>query len=112
MNAARLIPALALGMSLTATPALADSASCVPTNVAVFSNRIHVKCAASVAGGIWFFALASSDTAFMNRTLTLLTTALASGRTLAVDYNPSSTAGTSVGCLSSDCRLINWTAMQ
>ncbi|GHG76935.1 hypothetical protein [Comamonas sp. JC664] len=111
MNTTRLLPALALGMSLTAAPALADSASCVPTSVAVYTNRIHVRCASSVAGGIWFFALSTADTAHVNRTLSLLSTALASGRTLHVDYNPSTTAGTSIGCLSSDCRLINWTAM-
>ena len=111
MKMTRLLPSLVLGLSLTSLPALADSASCTPSNVAVLSNRIHVKCAASVAGGIWYFALPTSDSAHANRTLSLLTTALAGGRPLSIDYNPSSTAGTSIGCLSSDCRLINWIAM-
>ncbi|WP_164013924.1 hypothetical protein [Pyxidicoccus trucidator] len=111
MKMTRLLPALVLGLSLTSLPALADSTSCTPSNVAVLSNRIHVKCAASAAGGIWYFALPTSDSAHANRTLSLLTTALAGGRTLSIDYNPSSTAGTSIGCLSSDCRLINWIAM-
>jgi hypothetical protein len=107
----RLVPALVAGLSLTSMPALADGASCTPSNVAVLSNRIHVKCAASVPGGIWFFALPTSDSAHANRTLTLLTTALAGGRTLSIDYNPSSTAGAGIGCQSNDCRLINWVAM-
>jgi hypothetical protein len=111
MKIARLLPAVALSLSLASAPALADSASCTPTNVAVYPSRIHVKCAASVAGGIWFFALSTTDTAHTNRMLSLLTTALAGGRTLAIDYNPSTTAGTAIGCLSTDCRLINWAAM-
>lgn len=111
MKSSRLLLPLALGLSLAGAPALADSASCTPSSVAVFSNRIHVKCSASVAGGIWYFALSTSDAAFSNRTLTLLTTALAGGRTLSIDYNPSTTAGTGIGCQSGDCRLINWIAM-
>jgi hypothetical protein len=111
MKTSRLVPALVLGLSLASVPAFADSASCTPSNVAVLSNRIHVKCAASVAGGIWYFALSTSDTAHANRTLSLLSTALAGGRTLSIDYNPSTTAGTSIGCQSNDCRLINWIAM-
>jgi hypothetical protein len=109
MKMTHLLPALALG--LVAAPALADSTTCTPANVAVFSNRIHVKCSASVAGGIWFFALSTSDAAHTNRMLTLFTTALASGRPLHIDYNPSTTAGTSLGCQSGDCRLVNWAAM-
>lgn len=111
MKTARLMPALVLGLSLASVPALADSTSCTPANVAVYTNRIHVKCAASTSGGIWYFALATTDTAHVNRTLSLLSTALAGGRTLSIDYNPSTTAGTSIGCLSTDCRLINWIAM-
>ncbi|NMO21021.1 hypothetical protein HPC49_45355 [Pyxidicoccus fallax] len=111
MKPTHLMSALAVGLTLTSVPALADSASCTPANVAVYSSRIHVKCAASVAGGIWYFALPTSDTAHANRMLSLLSTALAGGRTLSIDYNPSSTAGTSIGCLSSDCRLINFVAM-
>lgn len=111
MKIARLLPAVALTLSLASAPALADSASCTPANVAVYPNRIHVKCSASVAGGIWYFALSTSDAAHTNRTLSLLTTALAGGRPLSIDYNPSTTAGTAIGCLSSDCRLINWVAM-
>ncbi|QSQ25817.1 hypothetical protein JY651_13180 [Pyxidicoccus parkwayensis] len=111
MKTSRIAPALALGLALTSLPALADSASCTPSNVAVYSSRIHVKCAASVAGGIWYFALPTTDTAHANRMLSLLSTALAGGRTLSIDYNPSTTAGTSIGCQSNDCRLINWVAM-
>jgi hypothetical protein len=111
MKLTRPLSALALGLTLAATPALADSTTCTPTSVGVYSGRIHVRCAASTAGGIYFFALSTADTAFSNRTLSLFTTALAGGRTIYIDYNPSSTAGVSLGCLSSDCRLINWLAM-
>lgn len=102
---------LLVALSLLATPALADGANCTPNQVGVFANRIHVRCAASTAGGIYFFALPTSDSAYSSRMLSLFTTALAGGRPLYIDYNPSTTAGSSLGCLSSDCRLINWTAM-
>lgn len=111
MKPSRLLPFLALSMCLSAGAALADTTACTPNQVGVFTNRIHVRCAASVAGGIWFFALPTTDAAHTNRMLSLLNSALVGGRSLTIDYNPSSTAGTSIGCQSGDCRLINYVMM-
>ncbi|ATB43320.1 hypothetical protein CYFUS_008800 [Cystobacter fuscus] len=111
MKITRSLSLAALAVTLASTPALADGANCTPNQVAVFANRIHVRCTASTAGGIYFFALSTSDSAFANRTLSLFSTALAGGRPVYIDYNPSSTSGVSLGCLSSDCRLINWAAI-
>ncbi|NBD08496.1 MULTISPECIES: hypothetical protein [Corallococcus] len=111
MKLSRLLPSLALALCLSSGSALADTATCTPSHVAVLSNRIHVRCTASVAGGIWYFALSTADAAHANRMLSLLTSALVGGRSMTIDYNPSSTAGTAIGCLSSDCRLINYTML-
>jgi len=108
MKITHLLPAVAVSLSLLGGPALADTTACTPVNVGVFTNRIHVKCSASTVGGIWYFALPTTDAEHCNRMLTVLTTALEGARSLTIDYNPSSTAGTSIGCLSTDCRLINW----
>jgi len=76
-----------------------------PDNVAVFSNRIHVK-ATSDDDGILYWAVPTTDSRFANRMLSLLLTAKASGKRVSVKYNPSDTSGTSFGCLAGDCRTI------
>ncbi|QSQ17490.1 hypothetical protein [Myxococcus landrumensis] len=111
MKPSRLLSLLALSLCLSSGTALADTATCVPSQVGVFTNRIHVRCSASVAGGIWFFAVPTTDAAHTNRMLSLLTSALVGGRSMTIDYNPSSTAGTSIGCQSNDCRLLNYAMM-
>lgn len=81
---------------------------CVPSNVAVFTNRIHVRCSTVADGGIRYFALSTSDSRHAARVLSLLLTAKASGQRVGVDYSPGDLSGVSLGCLSSDCRLIRW----
>jgi hypothetical protein len=82
--------------------------SCVPIQVAVFTNapRLHVRCAASV-GGIIYFALSTADSPLAARVLSILTTAQVAGRTLGIRYDPADTSGTSIGCQANDCRLID-----
>ena len=80
---------------------------CVPVLVGTFSNRIHVKCAASVSGGIVWFAVDNTNTAFANRFMSLASTALISCRTLSVNYETSDTSGTAFGCGATDCRKIS-----
>jgi hypothetical protein len=100
--AAWLLAGLAL---LPPLPALAAEASCVPVQVAVYINRLHVRCAAAV-GGIRYFAMATSDAALSARVLSILTTAQVAGRTLGIEYEPSDTTGAAIGCLAADCRVI------
>lgn len=79
--------------------------SCVPVQVSVFPGRIHVRCSAAV-GGISYFAIPASDGEYLNRALSLLTTAQVAGRTLTIRYDPADTSGASYGCQSNDCRPI------
>jgi hypothetical protein len=79
--------------------------SCVPVGIATYKTRIHVRCAAAV-GGISFFAVATQDTAYAARVLSVLTAAQLGGRTLQILFDPADLTGASVGCLTTDCRLI------
>jgi hypothetical protein len=98
---------LAAGIAvLVPLPAWAADASCVPVQVAVFTNRLHVRCAAAI-GGIHYFAMATSDAALSARVLSVLTTAQVAGRTLGIEYEPSDTTGAAIGCQPADCRVIH-----
>jgi hypothetical protein len=79
----------------------------VPAEVAVFvkAPRIHVKCA-SPTNGILYFATGTADAATAQRVLTVLTSALVSGKALSIVYDPSDLSGAAIGCLNTDCRLI------
>ena len=82
-------------------------ANCVPTEVIAFSNRIHVRCAAAVGGGIRFFAVPTSNAPHAARVQSMLTTAQVAGRTLRILYEPGNTSGSSFGCGPQDCRQIS-----
>ena len=77
---------------------------CTPANVGTFANRVHVKCTATVGGGIQFFAVASTDTGYANRFMSLASSAIVSGRTLQIFYDPADTSGSTFGCGTGDCR--------
>jgi hypothetical protein len=79
--------------------------SCTPVEVVTYPARLHVRCAAAV-GGISFFAVATQDTAYAARVLSVLTAAQVAGRTLRILYEPADQSGAAVGCLATDCRLI------
>jgi len=81
-------------------------ADCTPARVGVFATRIHVKCTAAVSG-IWYFAYPTTDVAGVARVLSVLNTALVTGRTVVILYDPGdTTSGPPVGCAASDCRLL------
>lgn len=80
--------------------------TCTPANVAAFTSRIHVKCAAAAAGGIWYFAFPTRDAAGAARYLSLLSTALVAGKQVQIFYDTTDTSGASYGCATSDCRPI------
>ena len=85
---------------------------CTPGKVATFPNRVHVECTATVGGGILFFAVASSDTGYANRFMSLASSALVAGRTLRIFYDPADTSGSTFGCGTSDCRKAPGIAIQ
>ena len=77
--------------------------TCTINNVAVYDNRIHVRCS-NANGAIFYYAAASTD-ANANRFLTLLNTAYALGKQPVVVFDPNS-AHNPTGCLTADCRLL------
>lgn len=77
---------------------------CTPTAVASYGNRVHVKCSASVSGGIFYFALATTDTAQAARFVSVASSALVAGRNLKVLYDPADLTGAQFGCATNDCR--------
>ncbi len=87
------------------SPSASVWTQCNPVNVAAFSKRVHVKCAAAVSGIRWF-AVSTADASNAARVMSLLTAAHISGRTLDILYDPSDTSGTAIGCRANDCRLI------
>ncbi len=91
--------------SVVASPNL-TWVGCTPARVGVFTTRIHVKCSAAISG-IWYFAYATADDAEAARVLSVLNSALLTGRTLVILYDPSdATSGPPIGCAANDCRLL------
>jgi hypothetical protein len=84
-----------------------DYFTCVPTGVATFDERVHVRCNAADPNGIVYFAACSDkDSANASRYLSIFTTAKVTGKNLGLYYDLSDTSGTSCGCSTSDCRVI------
>ena len=79
--------------------------SCQPVNVAVFSSRVHVKCASYVGNGIIYFATSTQDPLQANLMLKTFTDALVGNHLLSILYDPSDTSGSSFGCQAKDCRI-------
>jgi hypothetical protein len=94
---------------LLASPATAAEYLCTPMEVAVFANRIHIRCSASHSDGgstIWFWAVPTSDAQWANRVLSTATTGMVAGRKLYLTFTPGDTSGQDFGCLAKDCRTI------
>ncbi len=105
----RMLKLIVAVMLVTAGAACAATVdfTCEPTEVAVFQNRIHVKCAQSYNDGgatIWYWAVSVSGVQWANRFLSTSTTALVSGRKLVIQFTAGDTSGTRFGCLAQDCR--------
>jgi hypothetical protein len=86
-------------------PALANFFLCTAQEAAIFpGSRIHVLCSPG-DGAIAFFALsvANPDT---SRVFSLVEAAVAARRPLGITYDPSDLSGAAMGCLNSNCRLI------
>jgi len=79
--------------------------SCTPVQIVTYQLRLHVRCAAAV-GGVSFFAAGTQDSAFAARVLSVITAAQVAGRTLTILFDPADQSGASIGCLTTDCRLI------
>ncbi|MCI5145620.1 MAG: hypothetical protein D3923_08825 [Candidatus Electrothrix sp. AR3] len=79
--------------------------TCTISDIAVFTNRIHVKCEESYSGIYFFSYPVSKDTASTARFLSILSASRISGHQLNILYDPSDdTSGVSYGCQAHDCR--------
>jgi hypothetical protein len=100
---------MAAGFLFALAPQAANAAPvdgfCTADQVMVWNNRVHVRCATPV-GSIKYFAISTSDQAQAARVLSVINTALVAGRTLTIRHDPADLSGASIGCLTSDCRLI------
>jgi hypothetical protein len=101
-------PVLALAGLLSAGAAQAANTwgSCTPVEVMSFSNRVHVRCSTTFATGILYVAIPTSNSAEAQRALTIAQSALVAGRPVVFWYESTAT-GASIGCGTSDCRVMN-----
>jgi len=94
---------------MVASQVYSDDFSCEPTEVAVFPERIHLRCQDTLNDGsstIRFWSVATTDADHANRFLSTATTAIVSGRSVILKYTPGDTSGTVFNCKSDDCRKI------
>jgi hypothetical protein len=105
-----------LGLSLAMIGSLAAAANaatfvCTPTKVAVLNNRMHAECSAAGTDGastIYYWSVPTSDTAFANRFLSVVSSAIISGRQVEMVFNPGDTSGSTFGCDGSNCRRLQY----
>lgn len=78
------------------------------SDVAVFNNRVHVRCSgvSPAISGVYWFAVPTTDSANASRYLSIFQTALLSGKTLVFWLDPNDTSGADWGCHASDCRAV------
>jgi len=82
---------------------------CQPDEVAVFRNLVQVRCEVPI-GGISYFAVPVYDADYATRMLSLMSTAVAAGRSLQLTYEPSDLSGVEFGCAASNCRTLRGAA--
>lgn len=108
ISAAGLLPAASPAMAQT-QPSPVTETPCQVLEVAVFPNRVHVRCHADITGGfgggpvIHYFAMATSNP-MAPTFLQLATAAKAANKPLAVTFAYSSPAQNPPGCQPNDCR--------
>jgi hypothetical protein len=102
LSGLRLLPSVVVA----AEPDAQTWYTCTPANVTAYTSRIHVKCTAAAAGGIWYFAYPTRDPANASRFLSLLSTAAVAGKQVGILYETTDTSGVAYGCAASDCRPI------
>jgi hypothetical protein len=79
---------------------------CKPAEVAVFKNRVHVKCSVAAPGGILFFAvpITAGNAADVDRFVNMASTAITSSRSLSVVFDSTDLSGAAWGCATANCR--------
>jgi hypothetical protein len=83
------------------------SAPCTVSEVAVFENRIHVRCTnpqSGTFGPISFFAVSTGNSTNAARFLTIFNSALVENRKLTIQYELFDISGQDFGCMATNCR--------
>src|SRR5574341_2345860 len=83
----------------------ADAFVCTPIEVAVFANRVHVRCSSASPGGFNYFAVPTTDSASASRYMSAFTTAFVMGKQLTILFDPADLSGQAIYCLNANCRL-------
>ena len=96
--------------NVTAPTSPTNSIRCVPIEVAVIKNQVHVRCATPV-DGISYFTTATSEAGHAARILSTLTTALLASKQIEIAYDPADLSGTALGCTNDNCRMIIWVVL-
>lgn len=109
-----LSPAVLTSVCIAAVAGMAPSAQaaiarCQPDEVAVWPNRIHVRCEAAI-GGVLYFIVPVSDAPHAARMLSVISTAVVAGRSMLLTYEPSDTSGVALGCPANNCRVLQGAA--
>ncbi|MCL5996451.1 MAG: hypothetical protein M1546_10425 [Chloroflexi bacterium] len=89
--------------------------TCTPAAVAVFTERVHVRCSTGAAPGnaIFYFAYCSQqDSALASRFLSTFTTAKVTGKNVIIFYSQNDLSGANCGCSTSDCRVLTGAEVQ
>ena len=101
----------------TALPAQADTRSraCKPVEVAVFGNRLHVRCepinGQAYTSELRYYAMKLDNSVQVQATLDLLLMAKANNRSLTIRFDENDYQSVP-GCQGGDCRRLVWAAMR
>ncbi|MBZ0299588.1 MAG: hypothetical protein K8J31_07615 [Anaerolineae bacterium] len=84
---------------------------CDPIQLAVFSNRVQVRCASPVPGTNILFFAAPVSAANADSFLTLAASAMDAGGTLRITFDLLDQSGAALRCDVDNCRLILWMSL-
>jgi hypothetical protein len=96
---------LAFGMLASPVLAAEIEIECTPNLVFVHRERLSVRCDQSV-DGIIFFVSPTENAPQAARALTVIQSALLTGRSLFIQFDPNDLSGDRIGCEVGNCRLI------
>lgn len=101
--------------SLSTAQADTRTRVCQPVEVAVFQNRLHVRCAPiseqAYTSDIRYYAMKLDNSVQVQATLDLLLMAKANNRALAIRFDEGDYQSVP-GCQGGDCRRLVWAAMR
>jgi hypothetical protein len=104
----KLVLALVVGISLSGVVqqvcAGEISANCIIGDVMASVARMHIYCTNDLGNGVHYVASPATDSDMSNRLLMMGVSAITSGKSLTVVFDPADLSGAAYSCLNSDCR--------